>query len=604
MYQDPDTPPASVVVVVQGAPELWVKALQRPEADLRCQAAEAIARAHRSGVKNLDTTIAPLVAALERPDPHPSAQLAVADALITLDARSAAPALFRQSQVGSSELRALVEPALARWDYRPVRSAWLARLRDPAARPQELLLAIRGLGAVREEQAVAPLRALVFPDVEGGKQEAQPGSPGPYSSRLPPFVGLEAARVLGTLRTEGLEQETERLATEARSLSDRLAAAALLHRHRSEASIRILQGLARDNEPAVAARALAPLLEIDPKPLVPAVGSLLASPDATLRSLAVKILFREPSPAHIRLMADQLDDPHPEVRLKVRRSLEQLAARNEFREPVLREGMRVLAGQHWRGLEQATILLTNLDHKPAAGRLVELLSFDQPAPPLRAGTTVGVLATPLGPTPLSAVCAAVRRTDRPEVFVTAAWGLRRLAVPESLPEVLSYVQAHQQYLLVHRHVYLDHQVSQLNQLLGRLKYARAEAVLRRFVPRTDGWRNVELRAAAIWALGLIREGKPDTALATALVERIDDNKLFPPGPEDIRVRRMAAITLGRMRARDKLADLRRYRPVQEKTQSTIGNACGWSIAQITGETMRPARTTQKVRHEGFLLPLK
>jgi hypothetical protein len=114
----------------------------------------------------------------------------------------------------------------------------------------------------------------------------------------------------------------------------------------------------------------------------------------------------------------------------------------------------------------------------------------------------------------------------------------------------------------------------------------------------------DLAQRVIWALGLIHEGKPDSALATALVERIDDNKLFPPGPEDIRVRRMAAITVGRMQAREKLADLRCYRPVQETTQSTIGNACGWAIAQITGEQMRTPRTTQKVRHEGFLLPLK
>ena len=49
----------------------------------------------------------------------------------------------------------------------------------------------------------------------------------------------------------------------------------------------------------------------------------------------------------------------------------------------------MLATPRWRALEQATILLAVLDHKPAAPRLVDLLRF-----------------------------------ERPEVFVAAAWGLR------------------------------------------------------------------------------------------------------------------------------------------------------------------------------------
>ena len=66
----------------------------------------------------------------------------------------------------------------------------------------------------------------------------------------------------------------------------------------------------------------------------------------------------------------------------------------------------MLAGnvKQWRGLEQATILLTLLDHKAAAKRMVQLLP-----------------------------------TDRPEVAVTAAWGLRNLADPDTLQPVVDYV---------------------------------------------------------------------------------------------------------------------------------------------------------------------
>src|SRR5205085_256961 len=140
--------------------------------------------------------------------------------------------------------------------------------------------------------------------------------------------------------------------------------------------------------------ALARLTEVDPKLVVPALGHVLASPDPEVRSLAVEVLRREPSAAHATLLAERLDDAHPDVRRKARRSLEELAAKKDLRDHVLAEALRVLGGRQWRGLEQAAVLLTQLDHKPAAKRFVELLPF-----------------------------------DRPEVSVTVAWGLRRLAVP-------------------------------------------------------------------------------------------------------------------------------------------------------------------------------
>ena len=68
---------------------------------------------------------------------------------------------------------------------------------------------------------------------------------------------------------------------------------------------------------------------------------------------------------------------------------------------VIMQGARL--GQHRRGLEQAALLLAKLDHKPAADRLVELL-----------------------------------KDSRAEVAITAAWALRVLAEPKSLPKVLDY----------------------------------------------------------------------------------------------------------------------------------------------------------------------
>jgi HEAT repeat protein len=558
MYQRPETPGPRVVTVAEGATALWLRALGRPEAEMKCRAAQAIALAHRSGVRGLETTVAPLLAELDRPDQHPTVRLAVAQALLELEAREALPSLLRNVQSGDGDFRDLVEPALARRDYALARPVWLARLREPAAPPRSLVLAIQGLAAAHEEQAAAPMRDLVL------------------RSEAPWVVRLEAARALGSLRTKGLEKDADALAADGspRGLAGRLAAASLLRRHRSAEAVRLLQRLAADPEPAVAAPAVARLIEIDPKLVLPTVEALLSSRDGTLRGLAVEAVRREPAAERVRLVADRLDDPQPEVRTKARQALRELAARPGLRERVTAEASRVLAGEPWRGLEQAAILLAQLGHKPAAGRLVELLTH-----------------------------------GRPEVFVSAAWALRTLAVPESLPGVVRYVGAKQKELRAnadHPDALFgpyDRQLSQLNQFLGQEKYGPADPVLRAFIPRMDKPMQApvcqECRTAAIWALGLLHEAKVVPELVPALEARLNDS--VGPAREDGRVCRMAGITLGRMRARDALPSLRKYCPEQVPSLDPIHNGCGWAIEQITGQAMQPPGTVQQVQDVRFFL---
>jgi hypothetical protein len=559
MYQAPDLPaPKMVRHFPEGAKPLWVKALARPEADLKCQAADAIARAARQGVKGLDVMIAPLVEELDRQSQNPSARAAIAEALIALDAREAAPSLLRQAQAGGSDLRERVEPALARWDHRPARAVWLARLGDPAAPPLDLRLAIRGLGAVKEAEAADRLRELAL------------------SPRVSCPVRLEAARALAELREKGLEKDAESLLGDdsPRGLVNRLVAASLLRRHRGEEATRLLQRLANDPEPAVAAVAVGRLVELDPTLVLPALDHLLASPDAALRSFGVDVLDRLPSDKHVRLLGDRLDDADIDVRRKARRYLHELSGKKEFHDAVIREGERLLAGRGWRGLEQAAILLTQLDRKAAAGRMVELLTF-----------------------------------DRPEVFITVAWGLRKLDVADTLPRVSEYVGAEFGRQMAGRNLtgrsnvpqpLIDHQLSQLNQLIGRQKYAPADAVLRKFIPHHGDKQLDESRAAALWALGLIYEGKLVPELATAFEGRLNDVGAIPP--EDTRVRRMSVISLGRVGAKGALPSLRKYYTDGEANGEAIHDACGWAVQQLTGEVMAPPKTREAGQRDWFLVP--
>jgi HEAT repeat protein len=561
MYKDPKIPMPHVVVVYVDSKALWLKALKRPEADLKCQVAEAIARAHRRGEKVRRATTGPLLAVFNQPDQNPTVRLAVARTLITLGAKAAAPSLFRQAQKGTADLAALVEPALARWDYRPARAAWLRRLRQSGVSYGNLVLAIRGLGQVGEAKAGDRLRTLVL------------------SERLPGSLRLEAARALARLRSRGLEKDAAALAGQAsaRGIPARLAAAALLRRHRSRAAVRTLQRLAGDPEPAVAAPAVEHLLRIDHKLLLPALKHLLASSDPRLRMAAVTVLRRESSARHVRLLGDRLTDPDPDVRRQARQYLEELASNKEYKKQILDLASRVLAGEKWQGLEQATILLTRLKHEAAATRLVKLLTF-----------------------------------DRPEVFVTAAWGLRKLAVRKTLPAVKDYVGKREKQVraavgrLPLDFDAADHQLSQLNQLLGRERYAPASAVLRQFLPRMEkpmqGGICPECRAAAIWALGMIHEGEADLKLALALEGRLND--ISAPPPEDPRVRVMSAVTLARMEALNSLPTLRKHYRAKKPTLDPVNNACGWAVEQLTGERMPAPKTIRRRRRDWVLTPSK
>jgi HEAT repeat protein len=540
----------------QGAIELWCKALARPEGDLRRAAAESIVRARSRRAQGLEAAIEPLRQALEREDQPPSVCLAVAQALVALDARDAAPSLLRLAQSGSNEARQLIEPALARWDYRPARPMWLDRLADPGISVANLLLAIRGLAAVGEMRAAPRLSELAL------------------SGQTQGSVRLEAARGLGVLRVDGLEKEAEVLAadTTPRGLVARLAAASLLQRHTSVPAVKLLQHLASDPEPAVAAVAVARLLDIDPKLVAPVLKDVLGSADPQVRMLGVKVLFQLPTPEHLHLLGDRLADEHIEVRRQARDCLHKVSHKQEMRNDVIDNGFRLLNGSSWRGQEQAAILLVQLDQKKAADELLELLE-----------------------------------SRRPEVFVTAAWGLRKLAVEKTLKPVTAYVEAgwkrFQDRTLPEAERLLfplrGHQLSQLNQLLGQERYKPSDDPLRLYIAKFSA--DAESRAAAIWALGLIHDGKNDSKLTALLLDRLNDVK--GPPQEEPRVRQMCAITLARMGAKEALPDLQNYCKDLTPARDPVQNSLAWAIAKLTGAVVPAPKNSRANQLGWFLIPV-
>lgn len=537
MYRDPDLPMPRVVKTFSDRfPALWLRALDRPEADIRCQAALTIALTHEAGMTGLEVTIPALTRELDRAGQHPTVRLAAARALVALDANRAAPSLLKASVAEGGELRDIAEPALARWGFEPARDEWLKRIAQPPIDRRGLVLAMQGLAATREQKAVPRLRELTL------------------STDTPPAVRLEAARALGVIRTAGGEADADALAadTTPRGIVARLAAAAVLRHHSGDEAIRRLQALARDPEPTVAAIAVARLMEIDTKLVIPVLKAVLGSPDAPVRAFGVETLFRNPTDEHIRLLGDRLADPHPDVRAQARRALHELAGKREWNAGVLREADRGLASRDWRAREQAALLFGQLDHKPAADHLVKALN-----------------------------------DTRGEAAVAAGWALRKLAVPATFAPALEYVRTNTRPGDNPRRRNLppdalDQQLCQLIQLFGTVRYAPADAVLRPLVP-ASGPGGGETRAAACWALGYLHEGKATPEVAGPLAGRLA--AVNPGDVEDPRVRRMCAVALGRMKAQSGLPTLRRFYVAQQPSLDPVNNSCGWAIEQITGERM-------------------
>jgi HEAT repeat protein len=528
--------PAPIQAFTKQVKPLWLQALARPESDLQRSAADAFGRAHRAGMPNLQEAIPLLVSILTNPASHPAARMAAAQALVHFQAKDAAPQMAASAHQYGADLRQIIEPALASWNYEPQRAVWRNRLTTPGVHSRDLILAMRCLATTRDESRAAALLPIVHDRIR------------------PPAVRTEAARTVGLLQTRGLESDARRLIDAAATppLVNRLCAVRLLAGHDSDEAQNLLVGLASDAEAAVAAVALARLVEIAPHRALALAPEAIERADPKVREQAVFIYRRAPDPARVAALARLLDDPHPIVRGSARESLAALAERPELDEPVRRGAMEILAGDNWRGLEQAALLLAALDHKPATPRLLELLEF-----------------------------------ARPEVSTTAAWGLKTLAVSETLPALLDKAR-HQDDLRRTKEsesAGLDEQTAHLFEAFGRMKYGAAEPLLLKYTPK-DFKIGQQSRKSAIWALGMLHEGVPDESLAQKLVERVFDRGGggAVTRSESAPIKVVSAISIGRMRAVSQAAKLRSY--IGEEIPPTrLGMSIRWALIELTGESI-------------------
>lgn len=551
MYRDPllKRPPIETRFP-PGLVECWLKALAMPEREMKRGAAAAIIRAHPMGLEGLDAAVAPLMDLLRNPEEDRIVRLTAARALVTIDARRAAPLLFESAKPADLDMAEIVEPAFARWAYAPMRDRWLERLGRDVGLSRMHVLAIRGLAALGAKESSPRLLELA------------------EDRSAPPAVRLAAAAGLGLLEENGLLDSARKLSRDKTALAmvDRLAAAGMLAGHREAEANGLLVELAGDPEPSVRSAALANLFAIDPGLILPIIQDTIACGDADVRHWGAKALVARPSAETLAALGPMLDDRHPGVRRYVCDSLVALAGDPSLRDMVLAQGRRMLHSDGWRGQEQAALLLVTLGDTTIPDRLLQLLG-----------------------------------AARPEVHVAAAWGLCQLAVPSSVEPIFKVLQEKTEACLAGKYPQerIGDQLALLAQAIGVLKFTPADELLQKYI-RKGGPLGDSSRAAAIWALGHLHAGRPDEALAEKLRARLVD--LFSEEPESEEVGRMAAISLGRMKA-DKTLPTLRSTCDSMSLGSEVGSACGWAIRELTGEEMPPLAARVVLEDDWFLVPI-
>lgn len=552
MYEDPILKKQSIEVAFP--PELvdrWQQALARPEREMRRRAAVAIAEAAQKGVPGLDATIEPLCKLLTESGQERIVRLSVARALVALDARQAAPLLIEATHPDDLEMAEMVEPALARWSDSRMQGRWMDRLNGEIGLRRLHLLAIRGLAALGDKESLPRILELAL------------------DRHVPVVIRLEAADALGRMQDAGLLEPARKLGADRSSgvTADRLVAVRMVAAHRGADVEELLTEMAGDPQPSVQTIALGHLFRIDPSLIFPIIQETVGSQDANVRRWGAEAIVASPSPEMLPALASMLDDRDPEIRTYVCDRLVDLAEKPALRETVVAEGRRILNAESWRGQEQATLLLVSLEDTTIVERLLELLD-----------------------------------ANRAEASVAAAWGLCELAVPSTLEPVFRVLERKTAAYLGSEPLQsgIADQLALLCQLLGALKYAPAEPVLRKYVPKTSGFDGVS-RAAAIWALGHLHAGKPDAELARLLAGRVKD-AFNEELPEDWLVCRMSAITLGRMKAVQALPELEKAR--ETATLSTgLGYACAWAVWQLGGEEIPGLPPLVEIDNDWFLVPL-
>jgi HEAT repeat protein len=482
----------------------WVKAMEADEQELKLMAAKTIGKASELGLAGLEVTITPLIALVTDANNRALVRHTAAMSLVQLNAKQAGEVLLELVKAGDFELSAIVEPAFAEWGTAGAVEVWRTRIVEFQSKKQKsaslVRLAITGLGKIGNDADRQSLVAIA----KDTEQNA--------------VLRIAAAHsVAGTLAHPELEI-AEQL-TASNRVADHFIAALLASptpnaEHR-ERCLAVITKLVNSKHATVQAIAFEALAKWNPAAVLSFGQQATNHFHFQVRGAYVNSLNQLITADNVVELATFLNDPHPQIRVRVREWLLTASETEELLPSVISAMQSAIVSDHWRMQEQAMHIAVALDQKQVAVDIVKLL-----------------------------------RSRRNEVIATSGWALRRLAVTEELAPILEYctslkVAFESEKLNYDTMFAINEQFAHLFQMFGQMKYADSMPLMYRFI-RKNGVIRYRVRASAVWAAGLIYEGDlhGDPKLEKALLERLNDDAPMPP--EDNLVKRMACVSLARM----------------------------------------------------------
>jgi HEAT repeat protein len=544
IFSDPYLPVSDTVK--QFTPKvlpLFEESLRSDNNDLLRDTAVSITLLHGHGYLDCSSTETSLRAVLQKEDGNRLIIKDVARALITIDARDSADALFAAAGRDADLVRT-IEPALARWNHGPAQEAWRQRLEKRETEPPFLVLsAIQGVGVSRDEKSIPLLQETILQSPRASYRMAAADALGSISkSGQEDFVGQLLLQQSAALSPSSVARKT----------LHRLMAARILRNHSADAARQTLLSLATDTDGAIAAVAWESLVRSAPQELRPLTENAASATDARVRGAVVQALLATPDTSAVEQLGLLLDDRHIDVRNAARRALLTISEMSELRETVIAAGTAALQRDSWEGLEQSAVLLGSLDHEPAADRCFELLTW-----------------------------------PRMETAIAAAWALRKFSIPETLPRMLKFCQDFDEKLTASKEYAGSDPtvVAHLFEAMGQMRYDPAEGLLRRYIPK-GGPRLIDpARQSAIAALGWLKAGSGDEQLSEMFYQRLIDESPLPIYELE-EVRYASVVSIGRIKAPALEAKLRSQSssPSMGKLQYSIE----WALTQYTGEPLGKA----------------
>ncbi|MBT4694053.1 MAG: HEAT repeat domain-containing protein [Planctomycetaceae bacterium] len=529
----------------------WVKAMEADEQELKLMAAKTIGKASELGLAGLEVTITPLIALVTDANNRALVRHTAAMSLVQLNAKQAGEVLLELVKAGDFELSAIVEPAFAEWGTAGAVEVWRTRIVEFQSKKQKsaslVRLAITGLGKIGNDADRQSLVAIA----KDTEQNA--------------VLRIAAAHsVAGTLAHPELEI-AEQL-TASNRVADHFIAALLASptpnaEHR-ERCLAVITKLVNSKHATVQAIAFEALAKWNPAAVLSFGQQATNHFHFQVRGAYVNSLNQLITADNVVELATFLNDPHPQIRVRVREWLLTASETEELLPSVISAMQSAIVSDHWRMQEQAMHIAVALDQKQVAVDIVKLL-----------------------------------RSRRNEVIATSGWALRRLAVTEELAPILEYctslkVAFESEKLNYDTMFAINEQFAHLFQMFGQMKYADSMPLMYRFI-RKNGVIRYRVRASAVWAAGLIYEGDlhGDPKLEKALLERLNDDAPMPP--EDNLVKRMACVSLARMgsNGEETINSLWKYHG-RTKPFGTLRDGTEYALEQLIDEKFPPpdART--------------